>query len=249
MSRLIGIIAGILNHLLFAYTVWRLVGFLGGAAPTTSASQWMNVPLALQFSLVHSTLLVPAVRERLSRVVPGAFYGTMFCATTCAGLLLTIECWRRSPLVLWECHGAVRWGVQAAFVGSWALLFYSLSLTGLGYQTGWTPWWHWVRRRSAPPRPFQTRGLYRRLRHPIYLSFLGLIWFTPVVTFDRAVLIALWTVHIFIGSWLKDRRLRHYIGEPYREYQSRVPGYPGMPCGPLARIPYSSSASERRRAA
>ena len=36
--------------------------------------------------------------------------------------------------------------VTVAFLASWVALFYSLSLTGLGYQTGWTPWWHWLRR-------------------------------------------------------------------------------------------------------
>ena len=34
---------------------------------------------------------------------------------------------------------------------------------------------------------------------------------------------------------LKDRRLLHYVQEPYRRYQARVPGYPFMPAGPLAR--------------
>ena len=246
---LFGIAAGILNHVLFAYTVWKLVGFLSGTTPSSSAPLWIDVPLALQFSLVHSALLLPAVRERLSRRVPSAFYGTFFCAATCVGLLLTIGCWHRSSIVLWECHGSVRWGMQAAFVGSWGTLFYSLSLTGMGYQTGWTPWWHWVRRRNAPPRSFRPRSLYRWLRHPIYLSFLGLIWFTPVVTLDRAILTAIWTVYIFVGSWLKDRRLVHYLGDTYRAYQSHVPGYPGMPFGPLARIPFSPAPLERRQAA
>ena len=49
-------------------------------------------------------------------------------------------------------------------------------------------------------------------------------------------LIACWTVSIFIGSVLKDRRLARYLGEDYRAYQARVPGYPGIPFGPLARL-------------
>ena len=126
--------------------------------------------------------------------------------------------------------------VAWAFVASWAALFYSLSITGLGWQTGWTPWWRWVRGQRPPPRPFVVRGAYRFLRHPVSLSFLGLVWFVPVVTLDRAVLIAVWTGYIFAGSVLKDRRLLFFIGEEYRSYQSEVPGYPGVPMGPLARI-------------
>jgi hypothetical protein len=80
-------------------------------------------------------------------------------------------------------------------------------------------------------------GAYRFLRHPIYLSFLGLIWFTPVVTLDRLVLLAVWTPYIFLGSWLKDQRLTFYLRDVYRDYMARVPGYLGMPFGPLARVP------------
>jgi hypothetical protein len=51
--------------------------------------------------------------------------------------------------------------------------------SGLGWQTGWTPWWHWARRLPQPKRLFVERGAYRFLRHPVYLSFLGLIWSEP----------------------------------------------------------------------
>ena len=106
--------------------------------------------------------------------------------------------------------------------------------TGLGYQTGYTPWWSWVKGRRPPRRVFEPRGLYRVLRHPVYLSFLGLVWITPAMTLDRAVLTAVWTAYIFLGSYWKDRRLLHYIGEPYRRYQATVAGYPFIPAGPLA---------------
>jgi len=54
---------------------------------------------------------------------------------------------------------------------------------------------------------------------------------------DRACLIAVWIVSIYVGSVLKDRRLLFYLGDEYRNYSAKVPGYPGMPIGPLSRIP------------
>ncbi len=74
------------------------------------------------------------------------------------------------------------------------------------------------------------------MRHPGYLSFLGLTWFTPDMTIDRAILTGLWTVYIFAGSWFKDQRLVYYMGNMYREYQTRVPGYPGLFFSPLGRL-------------
>jgi len=57
------------------------------------------------------------------------------------------------------------------------------------------------------------------------MSFLGLVWFTPDMTIDRVVLVGIWTVYIFLGSYLKDLRLIHYLGDTYRKYQSQVPAY------------------------
>jgi hypothetical protein len=55
------------------------------------------------------------------------------------------------------------------------------------------------------------------------------------MSLDHAALTAIWTAYIFYGSFLKDRRLEHYIGEPYKQYQREVSGYPLMPLGPLAK--------------
>ena len=126
--------------------------------------------------------------------------------------------------------------MQVAFGLSWAALLYSLSLTGLGYQTGLTHWLYWLRRQRLPRREFEPRGAYRWLRHPVYLSFLGLVWFTPRMTLDHALLTGVWTVYIFVGSYLKDQRLAHYLGERYRAYQRRVAGYPLLPWGPLGKL-------------
>ncbi|MEI7781782.1 MAG: hypothetical protein WCJ18_07640, partial [Planctomycetota bacterium] len=42
--------------------------------------------------------------------------------------------------------------------------------------------------------------------------------------------------YIFVGSALKDGRLVHFMGDTYRDYQARVPGYPGVGFGPLGRV-------------
>ena len=117
----------------------------------------------------------------------------------------------------------------------WGALLYSLSLTGMGYQNGWTPFYYWLRRQAPPRREFKPRGAYKLIRHPVYLSFLGLVWFTPRMTLDHAALTAIWTAYIFYGSFLKDRRLEHFVGETYKRYEAEVPGYPLVPFGPLAR--------------
>ena len=193
--------------------------------------------LAVFFAAPHSLFLVPPVRRCITgHGLPAPLYGCFFCVVTCGSLLTTIFCWRPIDVVFWRWPAPLDRLVASCFVASWAALLYSLHLTGLGWQTGLTPWWHWARGLPTPKRSFTERGAYRVLRHPVYLSFLGLVWFVPVITLDRAVLMVAWSAHILVGSVLKDRRLLHFVGAAYRDYQARVPGYPGMPFGPLARV-------------
>jgi protein-S-isoprenylcysteine O-methyltransferase Ste14 len=251
MKRAFWIGFGLFAQVLFAATVCRLFPFLQGSNPGLLAAHGnllpapyaVNAVLAVQFAILHSWLLLPTTRRRLEGYILGPLYGCFFCFATCISLLLTIELWQPTEPVLWHLHGIAAMMVRTAFLITWLVLLYSLSLTGLGYQTGWTPYWAWLRGRKLPPRRFEPRGAYRLLRHPIYLSFLGLVWLTPAMTLDRAVLTGIWTAYIFVGSWLKDRRLIYYVGDSYREYQSRIPGYPFFLYGPLARVPLAPKPS------
>lgn len=238
------VLFGAINQLLFGVTVVRLFVFLRGGdqyrgmlAPEVDRGYaWIafDTLLAVQFAVLHSALLWPSIRSWLNRQMPPSLGGSFFCTATCVSLFLTMELWRPSPVSLWHVTGAPAWALSAMFLVSWGALTYSLWLTGFGFQTGFSPWWAWVRGQDVPRRNFVLKGAYKIIRHPVYLSFLGLVWFNPLMTIDRLTLAVLWTAHIFIGSYLKDRRLERYIGEPYREYQTRVPGYPLLK-GPLGR--------------
>jgi len=231
-----GIAFGIVTQIIFVPTVCYVFFFLrdGVARP---AGGWLAIDflLALQFAAPHSILLLPRVRSAVSRIVPIQFYGSLFAVSTCIGLWMIFGNWRSSSILIWEAEGWSRIALRAGFFASWILLIYSLKLVGLGYQNGWTQWVYWLRRQALPRREFVEQSIYRWMRHPVYLSFLGLIWFTPRMTADHAVLTGVWTVYIFVGSCLKDRRMTFYLGNTYREYASRVPGFPGVFFGPLGK--------------
>ena len=229
MRRFLGIACGLATQGLFIATLLPLYRFLrNDFAAAPAGPLWIDAAAALQFAIPHSVLLHPATRKLITRRLPSAFYGLLFCFATCAGLWLMFAVWRGSSSVAWEWPDRFKPAVEIGFFVSWMTLFYSLSLTGFGYQTGLTTWWHWVRHRPVPAREFRPVGFYRYCRHPTYISFLGLIWLTPVVTIDRAVLIGVWTTYVFVGGYLKDKRLARLIGEPYRLYLNDVPAYPVM---------------------
>ena len=237
LRRVAGLAAGVGTQALFAVTVVYLFSFLRYGVDQGSRS-WLiaDTLLALQFAVPHSILLHPSTRKTFSRWISPEFYGLFFCLSTCGSLAVVFCFWQSCPTTIWDLSGVPEMLMLIGFFASWAGLLYSISLTGLGFQTGWTQWSHWYRNTKMPRRDFQPGSLYQWLRHPIYLCFLGLIWFTPRMTMDHAVLTGIWSIYIFVGSVLKDQRLAFYLGESYRNYQRQVPGYPLMLWGPLAKL-------------
>lgn len=238
----LGIVLGLGTQAFFLFTVWRLFWFLKESEPTSVSQQgllwntlWIDVLLAVQFAIPHSLMLIPTVRKYLSRWISRDFFPLFYCNITCVNLLLMFIFWRTSNLIVWEFTGLLNGLVQGGFYLSWIALIYSLSLSGFGYQSGLPQWWHWVRHQPIPMQKFEPRGAYLWIRHPVYLSFAGLIWFTPRMTFDHAILTGFWTLYILVGSVMKDRRMVHYLGDTYRKYQQRAPGFPLMPFGPFGR--------------
>ena len=164
MSRICGIAFGVGTHLLFLLTVYHLFYFLQAeSSPQQVNGLSVNALLAFGFAVPHSVLLLPKVRQGTTRWVPPAFFGLLYCTVTCASLLVLMGCWRTSPRIVWQFEGLAAQALDGGFYASWGILFYSLSLTGLGYQTGWTPWWRWLHRQPQPRREFHPRGIYRWL--------------------------------------------------------------------------------------
>lgn len=236
-ERIVGGVFGTATQLLFLYTVFYLFQFLRYGSSTTS-ERWLAIDLvlAVSFAFPHSMLLAPSVQKRMKAAIPGELLGCVHCIATCISLLVLFHFWGRSGSALWRLTGVPETIMLVGFYGSWCTLLYSICLTGFGYQTGFTQWRYWIQNKPAPKREFVVRGTYRWLRHPVYMSFLGLIWFTPTMTLDHAVLTVVWTIYIYTGSYFKDLRMSRYIGQAYRDYAAQVPGLPIIGFGPLLKM-------------
>ena len=84
-----------------------------------------------------------------------------------------------------------------------------------------------------PPMPFTVRGPYCWVRHPLYFFSLLMIWFSPVLTFDRLMFNILWTGWIIVGTILEERDLTVAFGDEYKEYQQKVPMLIPRSIGPV----------------
>ena len=74
-----------------------------------------------------------------------------------------------------------------------------------------------------PDEPLQQEGIYRLVRHPLYLFGLLMLWPIPVMTLNLLVASLGATLYVIIGSLIEERRLLNAYGEKYRQYRQRVP--------------------------
>ncbi|MEM6281410.1 MAG: isoprenylcysteine carboxylmethyltransferase family protein [Chloroflexota bacterium] len=74
-----------------------------------------------------------------------------------------------------------------------------------------------------PDEPLTTSGVYGLVRHPLYFFSILVLWFTPSMSASWLVFVVLATVYFLVGSLFEERTMLELFGEPYREYQQRVP--------------------------
>jgi protein-S-isoprenylcysteine O-methyltransferase Ste14 len=127
------------------------------------------------------------------------------------------------PTVIWSISSPVfaKVAVAGGFAG-WLIVLYSTFLISHFELFGLTQvLTHFAGRVTAPIK-FRTPGLYRLIRHPIYLGFIIAFWSAPVMTLGHLLFASVTTAYIFIGIWLEERDLVGFFGDEYRKYRERV---------------------------
>jgi protein-S-isoprenylcysteine O-methyltransferase Ste14 len=82
----------------------------------------------------------------------------------------------------------------------------------------------WLNLRGVPYTnlAFSTPGLYRIVRHPLYVGWLLMFWAAPVMTVAHLVFALGTTAYILIAIQFEERDLIQFH-EEYVEYRRRVP--------------------------
>jgi len=235
LSRATVFIYGVFCYLVFFATFLYAIGFVGnlpvvpkaidsGAQGTLSTALLIDTALLGLFAVQHSLMARPWFKRAWTRVVPEAAERSTYVLLASLSLLLLFWQWRPLGGVVWSVENeAGRLAIYAFYFFGWLLLLASTFMIDHFDLFGLRQVWRSLRRLPNTHSEFRTPGLYRHVRHPIYLSWLCIFWATPSMTAAHLVFALATTAYIFVAIQFEERDLIRYHGDAYRAYRARVP--------------------------
>lgn len=184
----------------------------------------------IAYGLLHSLLASKEVKRAYSRRFgERAFHGTYRLVFNVIAVVAFLPI---TWLVVFA-ENAVVWSFDAALeplllaIQAAGLLGFLVSLVQIDVIrfAGLTQLLAWLGSRPLPlpPEPLSTGGVYRLVRHPLYLFSLMILW--PVMSMTDTYLgfsIGA-TLYFLIGSVYEERRMLEHFGDDYRNYRRQVP--------------------------
>jgi protein-S-isoprenylcysteine O-methyltransferase Ste14 len=234
---------GLLAYALFFVTFLYAVGFVGdfwpvlglngpafrnmdldaSATPVGRALLIDGLLLGL-FALQHSGMARTGFKTWWTRTIPAPCERSTYVLA--ASLCLDVLFWKWQPLAtteLWHVSNHSTAIVLVAIsIAGWGIVLASTYMIDHFDLFGLRQVWTAFRQTSYPEHEFATPGLYRAVRHPIYLGFVIAFWSTPIMTLGHAVFAVGTTGYILFAIQLEERDLVRRYGELYRQYRRRV---------------------------
>lgn len=192
---------------------------------------WVTLLGMLAYGLLHTALagwFKPRFRARFGERVYHGVYRIVFnliAVITLTPVAVAMFLIDRDSTVLWQLSPALDpflWIIR--LVGLAGLLLSILQIdTGrfIGISQLHALWnGHEL---PLPEEPLQTEGVYRIVRHPLYLFSLFVIW--PVSTMSAGYFgfCLGTTIYFLVGSIFEERRLLAGFGSVYADYRKHVP--------------------------
>ena len=234
MAGLAAVFFGALVYALFLGTFLYAIGFVGNLVVPrtidgpqqvgTLHALGVNLALLSVFAVQHSVMARQGFKRWWTkRVAPAVERSTyvLFATLALGGL-----CWHWQPIegTVWKLEQpAVLWALQLVFWAGWGILLAATFLINHFELFGLRQVWARLTGRPVPEPVFRTPGLYKHVRHPIYLGFVLAFWATPHMTWGHLLFAGAATGYILVGIWFEERDLVAHFGERYREYRRRVP--------------------------
>jgi protein-S-isoprenylcysteine O-methyltransferase Ste14 len=233
MGGIAAFLYGVAVYAFFFATFTYAIGFAGNLLVPRSLdgvqtmgtieAVLINLGLLSIFAVQHSLMARKSFKKWWTRIVPQAVERStyvLFASVALAGL-----CWHWQPIegTVWQLeHPAAVLTVWVVFWAGWGVLLLATFLINHFELFGLRQVWSRMTGKPIPTTAFRTPGLYKHVRHPIYLGFVMGFWATPHMTFGHLLFAGAATAYILVGIWFEERDLIATFGNRYVEYRKQV---------------------------
>ncbi|WP_317933497.1 methanethiol S-methyltransferase [Halioxenophilus sp. WMMB6] len=233
MKRITILAYGLISYALFFVTFLYSIGFVGNlwvprsidSEPTLplGSALLVNLGLLTLFALQHSGMARPAFKRWLTRFIPQAAERSTYVLLSTLFMAVLMLFWAPLGGGIWQAES--HWAIvllNSLYLASWGLLLYATFLINHFDLFGLRQVWSAFQKQPSKELKFVTPGLYRLIRHPIYLGWLGILWFTPTMTVTHLLFAVGASLYILVGIQLEERDLQAAHPE-YAQYKRKVP--------------------------
>src|SRR5262249_51700901 len=177
---------GLAAYLVFVGTSLYAVGFIGGfGVPTTldgpargplGEALLVDLGLLAVFAVQHSLMARRWFKDLWTRIVAREIERWTYVLFSGAALALVFWQWRPMGGVIWSVENPIERAILRALFGfGWALVLASSFLIHHFDLFGLRQVWLALRGRPYTSLTFATPGLYRIVRHPLYVGWLTVL--------------------------------------------------------------------------
>lgn len=166
----------------------------------------------------------PAFKRWLTRFIPEAAERSTYVLLSSLALLLLFWQWRPLGGMIWNVeHPVAALALYAGFASGWLLVLITTFLINHFDLLGLRQVWLYFRDEAYRPLRFVTPGLYKLVRHPLYVGWLCAFWFTPSMSAAHLLFAVSTTIYILIAIRLEERDLVKEHGSDYLRYRAETP--------------------------
>ena len=233
MKRSLIFIYGVASYAIFFATFGYAIGFIGNFAVPKAIDSAPMLPLGTSllidlgllslFAIQHSGMARPAFKRWLTRFVPQPAERSTYVLASSVCLVLIMWFWAPLGGVVWNATTPLaQWTLTGLYFASWALLLYVTFLINHFDLFGLRQVGYELLGREVPAQRFVTPTLYKIVRHPLYVGWLGIFWFAPTMTVTHLLFAVVTSLYILVAIRFEERDLAQVHPE-YAQYRRKVP--------------------------
>lgn len=216
-------ISGNIAPLALMWLLWPRLGSPKAPVADETSALAIDCFLALLFPIQHSLWTQAPIKRALTARLTEYFERPLYVFTSGLALVVIVVFWQCTDRVFWAAPSAgVVWAMRALFVAIIAAQFHCVNVVGPKFLQGMTHLEAFEEGMPVRQPEFRERGLYSRVRHPIAMTQVIMIWVASPLSSDRLLLSIVWTLWIVGSTALEDRRLGKEFGETYAAYRKRA---------------------------